>query len=140
MEVKVCRGCKKMFQYITGPVLCPKCKQLEEEQFLKVKDYLRENPGSTMYAVTQATGVSAALIEKFLKQGRLQVAENSPIALICERCGKKIPTGKFCNACKKEISEELTGVKNSIVAKEKEKENAQAKMRFLQSDKLGHER
>lgn len=138
MEVKVCRNCKKMFQYTTGPVLCPKCKQIEEELFLKVKEFLRENPGATLYEVTQVTGVSARLIEKYLRQGRLQVAIGSPMALNCERCGKKIVTGKYCNECKKEISDELTGVKDSIVAQEQAKNNPHAKMRFLQSDKVSY--
>ena len=138
MEVKVCRGCKKMFQYITGPVLCPKCKQLEEEMFLKVKEYLRDNPGSTMLEVNQVTGVSAMLIEKFLRQGRLQVAENSPMMLTCERCNKKIVTGKFCNNCKKELSEELNDVKSNIVSQMQGQDDHRAKMRFLQSGKFNH--
>ena len=45
MEVKVCRGCKKMFQYIAGAELCPRCKQIEEEHFQKVKEYLRGGEG-----------------------------------------------------------------------------------------------
>ena len=69
MEVKVCRGCKKIFQYIAGPELCPKCKQSEEEMFQKVKEYLRKHPGANMYEVNQDTGVSATLIDKFLCQG-----------------------------------------------------------------------
>lgn len=138
MEVQVCRNCKKMFQYIAGPVLCPKCKQLEEELFLKVKEYLRENPGSNMYEINQATGVSAALIEKFLRQGRLQVSVDSPIALVCERCGKKIVTGRYCNACTNEVTEELNELKNSMAPQSKVQDDHKAKMRFLQSDKLSH--
>ena len=133
MEVKVCHGCRKMFQYITGPVLCPRCKQHEEELFQKVKEYLRENPGANMYEVNKATGVSAALIEKFLRQGRLQVAVDSPIALTCDRCGTKIPTGKLCNECKKTISDELNDVKKSLVKAEATNNSSGAKMRYLQS-------
>jgi len=138
MEVRVCHGCKKIFQYITGPIMCPRCKQLEEEMFLKVKDYLRENPGANVYEVNQETGVSAALIEKFLKQGRLQVAADSPMALTCERCARKISTGRYCNACKNEISAELNEMKRSFVESEKKHDDAGAKMRFLQSDKVQH--
>lgn len=135
MEVKVCHGCKKLFQHISGPILCPRCKQLEEEMFLKVKDYLRDNPGSNMYEVNQATGVSAALIEKFLKQGRLQVTEDSPIALTCERCGKRVPTGRYCKDCKNELSNELNEVKKNFLSSETQSTSG-AKMRFLKSDKV----
>lgn len=138
MEVKVCRGCKKIFQYIAGPELCPKCRQLEEEMFQKVKEYLIEHPGANMYEVTQKTDVSAALIEKFLRQGRLQVAEDSPIVLTCERCGRKIMTGKYCNECKNQISSELNDVRKSIVEKNAPKDNSKARMRFLESNKLSH--
>ena len=138
MELKVCHGCKKMFQYITGPVLCPKCKQYEEELFQKVKDYLRENPGDNMYEVNKATGVSSTLIEKFLRQGRLQVAADSPIALTCERCGKKIATGKYCNECKKEMAEALTDAKKSLTKPEASNDQSGAKMRYLKSKNVHH--
>ena len=136
MEIKVCRSCKKMFQYITGPELCPKCKQGEEEMFQKVKEYLREHPGANMYEVNQETGVSATLIEKFLRQGRLQVASDSPLALTCERCGKRITTGRYCHDCKNEISNELNEVKKRLVNPEKYSRDAGPKMRYLQSDKI----
>lgn len=136
MEVKVCRGCKKMFQYIAGPELCPKCKQSEEEMFQKVKEYLRKHPGANMYEVNQETGVSATLIEKFLRQGRLQVASDSPIGLMCERCGKKITTGRYCNDCKNEISNDLNEVKKRLVDPDKYTSDAGPRMRYLQSDKI----
>lgn len=137
MEVRVCHGCKRIFQYITGSVLCPRCKQHEEELFRKVKEYLRENPGANMCEVSKETGVSAALIEKFLRQGRLQVAPDSPIALTCERCGKKIVTGRYCNECKKILTEELNGVKRSLVQPETQ-DAAGAKMRYLKSGNVHH--
>lgn len=136
MDVKVCRSCKKMFQYIAGPELCPKCRQAEEEMFQKVKEYLREHPGANMYEVNQETEVSATLIEKFLRQGRLQVASDSPIGLTCERCGKKITTGRFCNDCKSEVANQLNEVKKMLVSPEKYDKDTGPKMRYLQSDKI----
>lgn len=137
MEVKVCKSCKKMFQYIAGPVLCPKCKQLEEEYFQQVKEYLREHPGDSLYEVSKQTGVSAALIEKFLRQGRLQVAADSPIELTCERCGSKIITGKYCNSCKTQITNELNEAKQSMIKPiEKKPQDTKERMRFLQSNNI----
>lgn len=136
MEIKVCRSCKKMFQYIAGPEICLKCKQDEEEMFQKVKEYLKAHPGANMYEVNQETGVLVTLIEKFLRQGRLEVASNSPIALTCERCGKRITTGRYCNDCKNEISNELNEVKKRLVNPEKYSGDAGPKMRYLQSDKI----
>ena len=129
MDVRLCVGCKKMFQYIAGPTLCPRCRQKEEEMFQIVKDYLRENPGANMYEVSQATSVSAALIEKFLREGRLQVSPDSPIALACEKCGRRISTGRLCSECKKEINNTLNDMKKNLV-KAKE-DDSSARMRYL---------
>lgn len=138
MDVRICNGCKKMFQYIAGPTLCPNCRKKEEEMFQTVKDYLRENPGANMYHVSQATNVSAALIEKFLREGRLQVSADSPIALACEKCGRKITTGRLCSECKKEISVELNDMRREIASRNAKDDNtsANAKMRYLKSEQL----
>ena len=133
MDVRVCRGCKKMFQYIAGPTLCPNCKQKEEEMFQAVKDYLMDNPGANMYQVSQATKVSAQLIEKFLREGRLQVSPDSPIALSCEKCGRKISTGRLCSECKKQINDTLADMKRGLV--KPKTDDASARMRYLK-DKL----
>ena len=135
MEVKICSGCKKMFQYISGPTLCPRCRKLEEEYFQKVKNYLRENPGANMYEINEATEVSMTLIEKFLKQGRLQVTADSPICLTCERCGKRITTGRYCTTCKKEVTDEIETVKRNLRATLVEKDDEKARMRFLNQKK-----
>lgn len=138
MEIKVCRSCKKMFQYIAGPEICLKCKQDEEETFQKVKEYLKTHPGANMYEVNQETDVSVTLIEKFLRQGRLEVASNSPIALTCERCGKRITTGRFCNECKNEVTNGLREVKRMLEGTDKYDKGTDTspKMRYLQSDKI----
>ncbi|MBU3803400.1 MAG: MerR family transcriptional regulator [Candidatus Cellulosilyticum pullistercoris] len=136
MDIRVCRNCRKMFQYITGPELCLQCKEAEEEMFQKVKTYLREHPGANMYEINQETGVSVKLIEKFLHDGRLEVSSHSPIVLTCERCGKQITTGRFCSDCKKEVSNEINKVKRMLVSPEKNESDSRPKMRYLESDKI----
>ncbi|MGL5677589.1 MAG: flagellar protein [Cellulosilyticaceae bacterium] len=133
MEVKTCRRCNKMFQYIGGKPICPRCKKKEEELFQVVKAYLRENVGATMEEVSEATGATLGMIQGFLREGRLEVTPDSPIALTCEQCGAKIRTGRFCDKCKNHLSNSLQDAANSMkptVTKEaKEKE----RMRFLDS-------
>ncbi len=137
MEVKVCMRCKKMFQYITGPSICPKCRQIEEEQFQKVKEYLRENPGAAMNVVSEETSVPVKLIQSFLKQGRLEVVPGSPMMIQCEKCGAPIVTGKYCNKCKAELVGELSAVASEITrAKDANSEHHNEKMRFLKSDRI----
>lgn len=73
MQVKTCKRCNKLFQYVTGRQVCPKCRKREEELFGQVKDYLRENKGASMEEVSEATGASLGLIQSFLREGRLEV-------------------------------------------------------------------
>ena len=138
MEIKGCKSCKSLFQYVAGPQICPKCKNLEEEMFQRVKEYLRQNPGESMNIVSEQTEVSVSLIEKFLKQGRLEVTPDSQITLTCEMCGKRITTGRFCSSCKGEIKQGLSEARKEIIGKKKEEEQKEvsARMRFLQSDKI----
>ncbi len=138
MEVKVCKSCKAMFQYITGPEICPKCKSVEEEIFQKVKDYLREHPGESMNIVSEETGVAVSLIEKFLRQGRLEITPSSQITLTCEMCGRKILTGRFCTECKGQLQQGLSQAKQDMMGIKAEalKKEQQAKMRFLKSNKF----
>lgn len=137
MDVRVCKRCKKMFQHISGPDICPKCKQNEEELFQIVKAYLRKNPGAAMHEVSQETEVSISLIESFLRQGRLEVSPNSPIALSCETCGVKILTGRFCSKCHSSLVGDLSNtskkMSEELSAKKTEKSE---KMRFLKSDRI----
>ena len=136
MEIKVCKQCKKMFQYMVGPVICPRCKQVQEEQFQKVKEYLRENPGATMNTVSAETSVPIKLIQAFLKEGRLEIVPGSPISLSCEKCGAAIPTGRYCNKCKTELVNELSNPAKEITTSHKDEHSDNAKMRFFRTEQL----
>ena len=127
-----------MFQYVSGPSVCPKCRKLEEEMFQKVKDYLRKNPGAEMHRIAEETEVSVALIEKFLRQGRLEVTADSPIRLSCERCGVEITSGRMCAKCQNEIQGEINEVRKELTPEKKEekKETSGEKMRFLKTEDL----
>ena len=138
MEVRTCRRCKKIFQYITGPQICPRCKQKEEEMFQVVKEYLRQNPGATMNIVSQETEVSVAIIEGFLRQGRLEVTSDSPIALSCESCGVRILTGRLCQKCNASLVGGLSSAAKEIETEKRalEEKRKGEKMRFLKSDQI----
>lgn len=132
METRICLSCKHMFHYIAGPVVCPQCREKEEQQFKIVKEYLREYPGATLTQVSEATGVSSKLILRFLREERLEVTSDSAISLVCERCGKKILTGTRCSECSAELMKTLNQMKGSFVGEKKE--DTKSKMRFLDAN------
>jgi len=113
-EVRNCRRCKKIFMFVTGPQLCDACKKLEEEEFERVRSFLKEFPGATIQEVARETEVPTQQIYKYLKEGRLEVAENSPIALQCENCGVRVKSGRFCINCSKKLANEMMNAGRSL--------------------------
>ena len=41
-DIRNCRICGKIFNYVMGPVVCPRCKEKLEEKFQEVKKYIRQ--------------------------------------------------------------------------------------------------
>ncbi|NLX64562.1 MAG: flagellar operon protein YvyF [Clostridiaceae bacterium] len=101
--------------HTTGPQICDACKKLEEEEFEKVRAFVREFPGATIQEVSRETGVSTHLIYRFLREGRLEVAESSPIALQCEHCGVRIKSGRFCITCSKRLANDMIRAGKSLL-------------------------
>ena len=44
MNVRNCKKCGKLFNYMSGMPICPACKDAAEKQFQSVKKFIRENP------------------------------------------------------------------------------------------------
>lgn len=134
-EVRNCRRCKKIFMYTIGPQICDACKKLEEEEFERVRLFLKEFPGATIQEVSRETNVSTQLIYRFLKEGRLEVADDSPIALLCENCGCRIRSGRFCVNCSRKLANELINAGRSLQASLSKKpgdmKDAEAGLRYM---------
>ncbi|GFN35870.1 TIGR03826 family flagellar region protein [Tepidimicrobium xylanilyticum] len=106
MDVRNCSRCGMVYVY-DGFKICLRCRKSDEEDFKKVKGYLDENPGANISEVSEETGVSTKKIIEFLRQGRLEVADEHNIILTCERCGTSIKTGRFCDKCTLEMQREF---------------------------------
>ncbi len=114
-DVRNCRKCGKIFNYIGGMPICPACKDKEEETFKKVKEYLWDNPGASMSEISDALDVSVEQIKAYLKEGRLEIiGDEANIVLECEMCGKSIKTGRFCNNCQKSLSNDFKNVASNL--------------------------
>ena len=133
MNVRNCRRCKRLFNYVMGPPICPECKAGEEEQFQKVKKYLQENKATNITKVSEECEVDMALIQQWVRQERLEFAEGSSIGMVCEKCGADIRTGRYCEKCKAEMVNNLNSAIPHKKAPDKPKDDKQSpKMRFLQ--------
>ncbi|BAS28801.1 MerR family transcriptional regulator [Limnochorda pilosa] len=97
MALRNCVRCGRLTDGRLGS-LCPQCQREDAEAFEAVVDYLRDHPEANLMEVSQATGVDADHIRRFLREGRLELV-GDPDALQCERCGASISTGRLCSDC-----------------------------------------
>lgn len=134
MEVRNCRGCKRLFNYLSGPQLCPACVKNLEKKFAQVKEYLDENPKATMQEISEDNEVSRRQIEQWVREERLYFSEDSPYGIECEKCGKMIKSGRYCNECREKTVNTLQSALNrpNTVSKSNNKTMSERdKMRFL---------
>ena len=73
MNVRNCRKCGRLFNYISGPSWCPACREQMEVKFQEVKEYIRENPGVGIKQVSEACDVEPAQINQWLREERLEL-------------------------------------------------------------------
>ncbi|WZL73732.1 MerR family transcriptional regulator [Clostridiaceae bacterium 35-E11] len=107
-DIRNCKECGRLFQYTGYIKICPKCQREDEQNFRIVKEYIYDNAGATLTEVAEETGVVEDKILRYLREGRLEIAgENSALFLDCERCGKGIRSGRFCEDCANTMEKEL---------------------------------
>lgn len=106
-DIRNCPRCGRIFNYVNR-LICPICVEAEEGEYKIVKDYIYDHKGACISEVSEATGVSVEKIMRFLRDERLEIASNSDnLFLECERCGRPIPSGRFCPACKSNLETSL---------------------------------
>ncbi|MHB8171468.1 MAG: flagellar protein [Thermincolia bacterium] len=112
MTVKNCVKCGKLFMYVNRNV-CPDCVEKEEQDYNKVRDYLKEHPGARVEEIGRETEVEEGLIMRFLREGRL-ITMAAP-ELECLSCRAPILHGSLCEKCSKAVSHDI-----EVVQREKQ--------------------
>lgn len=136
MNIRNCKLCGRIFNYVTGAVLCPTCRDSMEAKFQEVKEYIREHKGVGIVEVAEACDVDPGQIRQWLREDRLEVTEDSAIYLNCESCGAPIRSGRYCEKCKGEVTRGFKDIMNASRAaaaaqSRKDDSDQSAKMRFL---------
>lgn len=134
MDVRNCRGCGRLFNYISGgDFLCPRCIEDLNKKFANVKEYIRTNPSASMPEIARENDVTVKQIERWVREERLYFSDDSPIGLECENCGAIIKTGRFCGNCKNTMQHNLGNAYEQAKPKPEkiQKEREKDKMRFL---------
>lgn len=139
MNVRNCRSCGRIFNYVMGPIICPVCNEALEKKFQLVKEYIREHKDVKIHQVAEDCDVSTNQIQQWLREERLELVEGSAISLHCENCDAPIASGRFCEKCKQEVVSGFDSVLKSAQPAQKEtkkiiKDKENPKMRFLERD------
>lgn len=134
MDIRNCRNCGSIFNYVSGPIVCPACRESLEAKFQEVKHYIEEHPGVGIKQVSEECDVETHVIQQWLREERLEVTENSAVYLNCESCGAPIRSGRYCDRCKNNLTNGFRDVLRSAQPKSEPiqpKKSTENKMRFL---------
>lgn len=137
MNVRNCVKCGKIFNYAAGKPVCPNCRKDMEDQFKEVRTFVKRNANASIAEVSESCGVDVKQIKEWIREERLSFSKDSAVGIDCEVCGKTIKTGRFCDECKKTVTDDLksayqqpkTVVENPFANQKKD-----TKMRFLNKD------
>ena len=106
-----CVKCGRLFDSTNAySKLCKACQKELDEKFQQVREYIRENPEKNINQIAEENEVSIRQIKQWIREEKLVFSQDSDVTIECEECGKPIRTGRYCNACKKSKTNELTGL------------------------------
>lgn len=133
-ELMNCPNCGALFVKTNIRDVCEKCYKEEEVKFETVYKYIRkrENRTATLSEVVNGTEVDEELIIKFIRTGRLKLAQFPNLGYPCQKCHTLIREGNLCSNCMNNLRSEM-----STFEKEEERKqeilNRDKKMTFLGS-------
>ncbi len=70
--------------------------------FMQAREYIYDNPDTNVVEVSEELEIDEDLILKWLRQGRLEL-KGEGVGYPCDRCGKSIKSGRFCDSCQNEL-------------------------------------
>ncbi len=133
MEVRTCRSCGRLFNYVSGPARCPSCADALEKKFQEVKTYIWNNKNATLSQISEDNDVSTGQLRQWVREERLSFSDDSPVGLDCEMCGAVIKTGRYCDSCRNKINANLATAltPKKEAPKRKDYHDPKNRMRYL---------
>lgn len=103
-EIGNCPECGKLYVK-TAAGMCRDCYELEEENEMKVAEFVRDHPKSSVEAIHKATGVKEKTIFRMIKNGRF--VDIGAVSYPCESCGAAIYEGRICYRCNQKFIKQV---------------------------------
>ncbi len=112
MELRVvnCRKCGKLYSKVDTARFCPVCMKALEDKYLEVRQYIRENEGTSIVEVAREKDVSVEQIREWIREERIELSSPGDPELTCLSCGTPVKTGRYCERCKDKMVNTLKGV------------------------------
>ncbi|MBU5670945.1 TIGR03826 family flagellar region protein [Paenibacillus brevis] len=107
MNLENCPRCGKLFAKNFREI-CPACIKDIEREYELCLEYLRAEKTATIQEVSEATKVSIRQITKFIREGRISIANNPNMMYPCEVCGVLIREGNMCDSCRARLARDLS--------------------------------
>lgn len=90
---------------------CPACVEEEHAQLRQLRAYLNEHGPLPAEELAQETGIPLDRILRWLREGRLMVAEAE---MRCRRCGRRVALGVLCPGCRAEFLVALRELRSAL--------------------------
>lgn len=113
LNFKNCKRCGKPFSTVLQYTICPACMEEENKRFNRTRDYIYSTPLATEEDITNACDITKEELMRWIREEKIQLAEDSPISYPCESCGTKIRRGHFCLDCKIALQSKSTRKENT---------------------------
>lgn len=107
MDIRNCKICGSMFQYVGNPV-CPNCYRELENKLQEVKKYIDEHERVTVMQVSEELDIPVKQIRRWIQEERLMFAPGVDTGLVCSKCGLPIESGNMCAKCKESLKNAFT--------------------------------
>lgn len=89
-----------------------------------------------MKEVSDNCNVAISQIKQWIREDRLQFSDESLVGIPCEKCGKMIKSGRFCEQCSNEMIHNLNSAKSELIREDKatnSKRDNRDRMRYLKN-------
>lgn len=106
---RTCSECGGKYKFDgRGAYTCVECGHVTYDDFGKIRMYIDVHGPSPAVAISEGTGVPVQKINRYLRQGRIEIPDGSGEYIGCERCGEPIRYGRYCPACAAALSKSMS--------------------------------
>ncbi len=103
-----CSKCGGLMIFVgVGEYRCEDCKNVEYDDYGKVRLFIEQNRGATAAQIEKEIGVSQKAIRSMLRESKIEITAESRTFMKCDICGVNIRSGRYCSKCETAFHRQL---------------------------------